>query len=143
MHSPKPPLPKGGASACRGGGIPQAGRFPHRFVLSRSTSCESLSHGYAVPAPFGKGALRRAAADNAHGSFQRIVTAPPVPGIGGLPPNLFPIPSSLKSPSVKNQRFSQLPFTRELFTSHFDTKNRKGLPFRFWGYVYRGLILAL
>ena len=41
----------------RGGGIPQAGRFPHRFVLSRSTSCESLSHGYAVPAPFGKGAF--------------------------------------------------------------------------------------
>ena len=38
------------------GGIPQAGRFPHRFVLSRSTSCESLSHGYGVPAPFGKGA---------------------------------------------------------------------------------------
>ena len=24
-----------------------------------------------------------------------------------------------------------------------DTKNRKGVPFRFWGYVYRGLILAL
>ena len=39
------------------GGIPQAGRFPHRFVLSRSTSCESLSHGYAVPAPFSKGAF--------------------------------------------------------------------------------------
>ena len=39
----KPPLPKGGASACRGGGIPQAGRFPHRLVLLESACCESLS----------------------------------------------------------------------------------------------------
>ena len=63
------------------GGIPQAGRFPYRFVLSRSANCESLSHGYAVPAPFGKGALRAVPADNAHGNLLRIVTAPPVPGI--------------------------------------------------------------
>ena len=32
-----------------------------------------------------QGSLRRAAAVNAHGSLLRIVTAPPVPGIGGLP----------------------------------------------------------
>ena len=42
-RSPKPPLSKGGASACRGGGIPQAGRFPHRLVLLESACCESLS----------------------------------------------------------------------------------------------------
>ena len=27
----------------RGGGIPQAGKFPHRLVLLESASCESLS----------------------------------------------------------------------------------------------------
>ena len=37
--------------------------------------CESLSHGYAVPAPFGKGALRAVPADNAHGNLLRIVTS--------------------------------------------------------------------
>ena len=39
------------------GGIPQVGRFPHRFILSESANCESLSHGCAVPAPFHKGAF--------------------------------------------------------------------------------------
>ena len=38
-----PPCQRGVPRQRRGGGIPQAGRFPHRFVLSRSTSCESLS----------------------------------------------------------------------------------------------------
>ena len=32
--------------------------------LWESANCESLSHGYAVPAPFGKGALRAVPADN-------------------------------------------------------------------------------
>ena len=41
------------------GGLPQSGSFPHGFVLSRSANCESLSHGYAVPAPFSKGAFLR------------------------------------------------------------------------------------
>ena len=31
--------------------------FPHGFVLWWSANCESLSHGYAVPAPFHKGAF--------------------------------------------------------------------------------------
>ena len=70
----KPPLPKGGGLAKPNRGD-SAGKacgtsylfplhyslktfpFPHRFVLSRSTNCESLSHGYAVPAPFSKGAF--------------------------------------------------------------------------------------
>ena len=34
-----------------------AARFPHGLVLWESPHCESLSHGYAVPAPFGKGAF--------------------------------------------------------------------------------------
>ena len=42
---------------------------------------QSLSHGFAVPAPFRKGALRAVPAANAHDNLQRIVTAPPVPGI--------------------------------------------------------------
>ena len=33
--------------------------FPHGFVLWWSANCESLSHGCAVPAPFGKGAFGR------------------------------------------------------------------------------------
>ena len=33
--------------------------FPHRFVLWGSACCESLSHAYGVPAPFGKGAFLR------------------------------------------------------------------------------------
>ena len=70
-----PPCQRGVPRHRRGGGIPQAGRFPHRFVLSRSANCESLSHGYAVPAPFGKGALRAVPADNAHGNLLRIVTS--------------------------------------------------------------------
>ena len=70
----KPPLPKGGASACRGGGIPQA--KPGNFLpitYSLFTKKLSLFHigwyfeevptvnpsvtAYAVPAPFGKGAF--------------------------------------------------------------------------------------
>ena len=40
MHSPKPPLSKGGGFASgKTGGIPQAGRFPHGFVLSESACC--------------------------------------------------------------------------------------------------------
>ncbi len=75
VHRPKPPLLKGGASACRGGGIPRHRLgtsslitlhyslktpfpFPHRFVLIGSANCESLSHASGVPAPFGN--LRRA-----------------------------------------------------------------------------------
>ena len=73
---PKPPLPKGGASACRGGGIPWTRPrtyslftihsslkmpfpFPHGFVLWWSANCESLSHASGVPAPFSKGAILR------------------------------------------------------------------------------------
>ena len=82
-----PPGHCGGASACRGGGIPQGGRFPHRFVLTESANCESLSHGCAVPAPFGKGALRAVPADNAHGSFLLLVTSltRPVSFYGAIP----------------------------------------------------------
>ena len=52
-----PPCQRGVPRQRRGGGIPQAGKFPHRLVLLESASCESLSHGCAVPAPFGKGAF--------------------------------------------------------------------------------------
>ena len=54
-----PPCQRGVPRHRRGGGIPQAGKFPHRLVLLESASCESLSHGCAVPAPFGKGAFLR------------------------------------------------------------------------------------
>ena len=43
MHRPKPPLPKGGASAPPRRGDSEAGKFPHRFVLLESSHCESLS----------------------------------------------------------------------------------------------------
>ena len=83
----------------RGGGIPQAGRFPHRFVLSRSTSRESLSHGYAVPAPFGKGAFgvqRRSPPGHCGGA-----SAPPrrgdSPGKACGTSYLFPLHYSLKT----------------------------------------------
>ena len=54
-----PPCQRGVPRQRRGGGIPQSVSFPHGFVLSRSANCESLSHGCAVPAPFGKGAILR------------------------------------------------------------------------------------
>ena len=38
-----PPCQRGVPRHRRGGGIPQAGRFPHRLVLSESACCESLS----------------------------------------------------------------------------------------------------
>ena len=40
-----PPCQRGVPRHRRGGGIPQAGKFPHRLVLLESASCESLSHG--------------------------------------------------------------------------------------------------
>ena len=52
-----PPCQRGVPRHRRGGGIPQAGKFPHRLVLLESACCESLSHGCAVPAPFSKGAF--------------------------------------------------------------------------------------
>ena len=89
--------------------------FPHGFVLWWSANCESLSHASGVPAPFGKGALRRAAADNGHGSFQRIVTAPPVPGIGGL--SAEPIPYSLfpEKPLSQKSKIFPAPFHKGAF----------------------------
>ena len=69
---PKPPLPKGGASATprRGDSVAKAtdffpipySLFPKKpfhigFLGMISANCESLSHGYAVPAPFSKGAF--------------------------------------------------------------------------------------
>ena len=52
-----PPCQRGVPRHRRGGGIPQAGKFPHRLVLLESACCESLSHGCAVPATFSKGAF--------------------------------------------------------------------------------------
>ena len=43
MQRRSPPCQRGVVWRSQTGGIPQDGRFPHRFVLSRSTSCESLS----------------------------------------------------------------------------------------------------
>ena len=59
MHRPKPPLPKGGGFASgKTGGIPQACRFPHRFVLLGKCLLWNPSvTAYAVPAPFNKGAF--------------------------------------------------------------------------------------
>ena len=64
-----PPGHCGGASACRGGGIPwpkprTSSLFPKKpspfhmgLYLWEVPAVESLSHGCAVPAPFGKGAF--------------------------------------------------------------------------------------
>ena len=54
-----PPCQRGVVWQSQTGGIPQAGRFPHRLLLLESACCESLSHGCAVPAPFSKGAFLR------------------------------------------------------------------------------------
>ena len=65
MHRPTPPLPKGGGFASgKTGGIPQACRFPHRFVLlgkcllwNPSVTAKATGGSPAVPAPFNKGAF--------------------------------------------------------------------------------------
>ena len=74
MHRPKPPLPKGGASAPPRRGDTQAppgyflpnhsSLFPKKpspfhmgSYFGKVPAVESLSHGCAVPAPFGKGAF--------------------------------------------------------------------------------------
>ena len=59
MHRPTPPLPKGGVVwHSQTGGIPQACRFPHRFVLLGKCLLWNPSvTAYAVPAPFNKGAF--------------------------------------------------------------------------------------
>ena len=75
VHRPKPPLSKGGASACRGGGIPQAkpGNFlPITYSLFAKklslfhigwyfgkvpTVNPSVKNQRFLPAPFGKGAF--------------------------------------------------------------------------------------
>ena len=92
----KPPLSKGGASACRGGGIPQA--KPGNFLpitYSLFTKKLSLFHiglyfeevptvnpSVTPPAcqlPFAR-EPRAVPAANTHGNLQQIVTAPPMPG---------------------------------------------------------------
>ena len=73
-------MPKGGASAPPRRGDKRLAGFHIGWCFCESPHCESLSHGFAVPAPFSKGALRAVPAANAHGNLQRIVTAPPVPG---------------------------------------------------------------
>ena len=41
------------------GGFPRAAGFRIGWCFCESPHCESLSHGFAVPAPFGKGAFWR------------------------------------------------------------------------------------
>ena len=95
-----PPCQRGVPRQRRGGGIPQAGRFPHRFVLSRSTSCESLSQKSKI-----------FASSLWQGSLWGAATKPPWPlwGWFGLPRRgdsagkacgtsyLFPLHYSLKT----------------------------------------------
>ena len=98
-----------------------------------SANCESLSHGYAVPAPFGKGAF---GVQRRSPPCQRGV--PRLAEAGGFRRqslrNFLPIPSSLfpkkpspfhmgsyfgkvppVNPSVKNQRFLPAPFGKGAF----------------------------
>ena len=108
-RSPKPPLPKGGASATPRRGD-SAGKacgtsylfplhyslktfpFPHGFVLWWSANCESLSHASGVPAPFHKGACGQWPLTISHDSFQRFVASLTRPVSAACPPNLFPLP---------------------------------------------------
>ena len=140
--APKPPLPKGGASAAPRRGDSEAGRSPHRSVLSESANCESLSHGCAVPAPFSKGAAacRRS-------QFRTVIfcesllplqcpvsllrcsrctaQSPPcqrgvvwrsqtggIPRLAGLHIGLYFLKVPTVNPSVKNQRFLPAPFSK-------------------------------
>ena len=68
MHRPKPPLPTGGGIASgQTGGLPQACRFPHRFVLlGKCLPWNPPVTAYAVPGPFHQGAF-----DSRHASMVR------------------------------------------------------------------------
>ena len=103
VHRPKPPLPKGGASAPPRRGDKRPSGFHMGSYFGKVPPVESLSHGYAVPAPFGKGAF---------GVHRR---SPPWPlwGCLGLPrrgdsvakaTDFFPIPSSL-FPKIARYRY--------------------------------------
>ena len=60
MHSPKPPWPLWGCLGnAEAGGFYGLAGFHMGLFLDKVPAVESLSHGYAVPAPFGKGAFGR------------------------------------------------------------------------------------
>ena len=68
-----PPCQRGVPRHRRGGGIPQAGRFPHWLVLLESACCESLSQKSKI-----------FASSLWQGSLWGAATKPPLPKGGGL-----------------------------------------------------------
>ena len=85
VHRRSPPCQRGVPRHRRGGGIPQAGRFPHGFVLSESASCESLSQKSKIFASsLSQGSLRAVTADNFARQLSTTRYFPDPPGIGGL-----------------------------------------------------------
>ena len=61
------------------GGIPRVAGFHIGLYFEEVSAVESLSHAFAVPAPFHKGALRAVPADNFAPGFWGIVTSLPRP----------------------------------------------------------------
>ena len=60
MRRPKPPWPLWGwFGGAKPGGFPRVAGFRIGWCFCESPHCESLSHGFAVPAPFSKGAFLR------------------------------------------------------------------------------------
>ena len=59
-----PPCQRGVVWRSQTGGIPRVAGFHIGLYFEEVPAVESLSHGFAVPAPFGKGALRAVPADN-------------------------------------------------------------------------------
>ena len=62
-----PPCQRGVPRHRRGGGIPQAGRFPHGFVLSESACCKSLSQKSKI---FASSLSQGSLAGSARGQFR-------------------------------------------------------------------------
>ena len=127
--APKPPLPKGGASAPPRRGDTQAppgyflpnhsSLFPKKpspfhigLYFEEVSAVESLSHGFAVPAPFGKGAfgVRTKAPLAIVGVVWRSQTGG-IPRVAGFHIGLY----FEEVPAVESlsRLRRQLPFTRE------------------------------
>ena len=114
-----PPCQRGVPRHRRGGGIPRHRLgtsslitlhyslktpfpFPHRFVLSESACCESLSHAFGVPAPFRKGACGQCPLTISHGGFLRFLTSltRPVSAACRRTYSLFTLHYSLNPPGI-------------------------------------------
>ena len=106
-----PPCQRGVPRHRRGGGIPQAGRFPHGFVLSESACCNPSVTATPCQLPLAREPLGCSdEAPLAKGGWFGEAKPGGFPRLAGFHIGLYFQEVPPVNPSVKNQRFLPAPF---------------------------------